>query len=109
MSYQQAYITMPEREKQSPTGENPREETTYYVKLEGHEYDVLVAAYSHFGGDETNLAPLDSPALGHNNGISQLVRAIVRREVTADDSRNRRDSTKKFHHVLVRFVAEVSE
>jgi len=69
----------------SPTGENPREADSFYVKIRGWEFDTLVRAYERLGGEEDTLAPLDSPALSHNNGVAQLARAICRGDITAEE------------------------
>jgi len=69
----------------APEGENPRNASRHTVKLRGWEFQVLVEAYEQLGGDRDTLAPLDTPALGTNDGVSQLCRAIARGEVTPDE------------------------
>jgi hypothetical protein len=58
-------------------GENPRSASTVYLKLKAHEFEAIKQAYLQLGGDEKHFNPLTEQHLGHNNGPSQVVRALA--------------------------------
>ena len=65
--------------------ENPRESTELYLKLRREEYDVLVQAAEQYGVDTDTWDRLETPALKHNNGLSQFLRLVAQGEVSASD------------------------
>lgn len=66
-------------------GENPREATAVFVKLRGEEYDALVQAAQQYGVNAETFDRLHTPALKHNNGMTQFLRLLVQGEVSPAD------------------------
>lgn len=54
-----------------------RNYSNVYLTIRASEYEQLRKVYAQMGGNLENLDGLDEPTLGHNNGISQLVRFIL--------------------------------